>query len=382
MRYRPHVTALSLLLASCAGPPDTGDAPASGPPPSGARSAASESALSAGSNCPPDQGLFEQGSRPAFGAPPRVSFAAVTVGDRVYILGGHTGPEHVYPPSAFLAAVQYFDLTEGRWHEAAPRNFPAEGFGVAAAGPFIYAFGGFAYDAANEPTWQSLDVIERYDVRADRWEVIGHMPTRRSSNVVVSVGGKAYLIGGWDSTPRSPGSAEGKFLDTIDVFDLQTETITSLATRLPKLRRAFAGWAWDGAVILAGGLGPSADAPLLDDVTRFDPASETWSALPPLPHPTFAPGIGVSGGALFVFGGYTMTSSTSGDYVDAISMLQPGSRWLETGRHLREPKGFPVVVALPGDTLGLLGGQTNQGGNSALSTFETFRFGAGASSTH
>jgi hypothetical protein len=156
---------------------------------------------------------------PELPTPARSSFGAVRLGNRVFVAGGHRGHEHTYPPESFLAGLMYFDLETARWHQAAPRAVPCHGFGLATVRKnvggeeksFIYAFGGFTYSKDHNPQWKSLDVIERYDVAQDRWEVIGHLPRPRSSNVVAQVGTKAYLIGGWDSTPRYNNDYEGHF---------------------------------------------------------------------------------------------------------------------------------------------------------------------------
>jgi N-acetylneuraminic acid mutarotase len=316
---------------------------------------------------------------PELPEPARSSFGAVTLNGRVYIAGGHQGHEHLYPPESFLAKVEYLDLADKTWHEVAPRLNAAHGFGLAAYGNYVYAFGGFAYAAENDPQWKSLDVVERYDTRADKWEVVAHLPKPRSSNVVAQVGTKVYLVAGWDSTPTAKGDENGTFHDTIDVFDLTTEKLSTLDAKLPNpLRRALSGAVWQDKILLVGGLGQGlagAHAALLDNVTLFDPASERFQDLPPLPFPTFAPAAGILGDRLFVFGGFTNAESPDGDYVGHIYTMGIDATWRHTGRYLPVPAAFGQVVPLGADTLGILGGHSDQDGtNAPIRTVDVFRW--------
>lgn len=309
--------------------------------------------------------------------PARSSFGAVEHQGRVYVVGGHQGHEHTYPADSFLGSLEIYDVQANQWHDGSPRPNPAHGLTVAAYGNYVYAFGGFAFAVGNDPQWKSLDAIDRYDIANDKWETIGKMPRARSSNAAVVVGTKVYLIGGWDSTPKSKGDLDGTFHREIDVFDLATETMSVSPYQLPApLRRAFTGVERDGKIVLIGGIGEGASHfQLLDLVTEFDPATGTFTDLPKLPFATFAPAAGVISGAIFVFGGGMITNSDF-TYVDDIFALQDSATaWTHTGNYLTEDKGFPVVVNLSATELGVLGGHTeNAGSDGPVATFESFGF--------
>lgn len=291
----------------------------------------------------------------------RSSFGAIAHNDRVYVAGGHQGAEHTYPPESFTGRVDFFDLKTKKWTNTAPRNYEAHGFSLAAYKNYIYAFGGFAYDENNYPKWKSLDVVERYDIEKGVWEEIGKMPRRRSSNVVAQANGKAYLIGGWDATPKHHGDLDGTFHDEIDVFDFETETFITLDTKLPKKRRAFTGFSKDGVIYLAGGISEGASHfNLLDDFTAFDPITESFTELPKLPFATFAPAAGAVKESAFVFGGMLKTGEWEYEYISHIYSYDYNKQaWSHTGRYLKEDKGFSQVVKLK-DALGVLGGHSYQ----------------------
>ncbi|WP_404379242.1 hypothetical protein [Caenispirillum salinarum] len=176
--------------------------------------------------------------------------------------------------------------------------------------------------------------------------------------VAAAVGDTVYLIGGWDSTPRSPGDKEGDFHAEIDVLDLEAERASVSDYRLPDpLRRAFTGVVHDGRIILLGGITEGrSHFDWVDRASAFDPGSGAWSDLAPLPFPTIAPGAGVYDGKVLLFGGMT----PNGLYRNTIYALDLSSpkAWGNTGRYLAEEKGFPIVSSHPDGGLLIMGGHS------------------------
>ncbi len=317
---------------------------------------------------------FYQKSMPDMPGPGRDSFGAIKVGNRFYIAGGHQGHEHTYAQDTFLSTFEYFDLMDNKWHKAAPLPVPCLGFGLASNGKYIYAFGGFAYSADHKPAWQSLDIIQRYDIKNDRWEKIGKMPRGRSSYALAQIGTNVYLLGGWDSTPKNENDKEGRFLREVDAFDLTTEKMTPDVARIPDpLRRAVTAAVLENEIVLLGGIGVGASHfSFLDNVTAFNPQTGLWRELPRLPFATFAPTAGVIGNKLFIFGGMVHLAEDNDIYVNHIFELEHG-KWAHTGRYLKESKGFSQIVNWDPQTLGIIGGQSYfPVKNAAILTFELF----------
>lgn len=312
----------------------------------------------------------------SFPAPLRSSFGAIVHNDKVYLCGGHQGAEHTYPPESFTGAFQVYDMKTSEWKELAPRPHKAHGFQLAAHGNYIYAFGGFTYAAQYKPSWESLDIVERYDIEKNEWKEVARMPRKRSSNVVVTVDDKVYLIGGWDSTPTRENDVEGTFLSQVDIFDLKTETVQEAHYTIPlPLRRAFTASAYNGKILLVGGLGVgSSHFELLANVTEIDPITGVTRELTAMPFATFAPAAEVMDKELFVFGGMFKFSEMSYDYVSHIYALNlEDATWRHTGRYLKETKGFSQVFKLDEKTLGILGGHRYlENLDSPVNTFEIF----------
>ena len=312
--------------------------------------------------------------------PARSSFGAVEHRGKIYIAGGHQGPEHTYPPESFMKRMEIFDEKTKTWSRAADLNLARHGFQIIAHKGFIYAFGGFTYSAKHRPGWKSVDLIERYDIANNVWEVLPVKLTRpRSSNVVAKVGNQVYIIGGWNSTPKHDGDLEGRFHREIDVFDLETETLSESPYRLPDpLRRAFTGVVVEDEILLLGGISEgSSHFDWIDRVTSLNTKTGEWKEYPRLPFATFAPGAGVLNGKVYLFGGMNKTFS----YLNTVFEFDFYARkpWLNTGRYLKENKGFPQVVHLPHQALGILGGHTyrypapGRIEDSPVDSFEVFR---------
>ena len=276
-----------------------------------------------------------------------------------------------------MAVFIVYDIAANKWTELAPRPVKAHGYQIAAFGNYVYAFGGFAYSEIHKPKWKSLDQIDRYDIKNNRWETIGKLAEPRSSNVAVTIDNKVYIAAGWNSTPKHNNDAEGKFLDTIEIFDLTTEKLSMASYKVPSpLRRALSGVSYKGQIVLIGGLGVGASHfELLDSVTAINPVDGTSTELSKLPFATFAPAAEILEDELMVFGGMFQMGPMSYEYVShiyALNLNQP--YWRHTGRCLKETKGFSQVFHLNDDTIGILGGHRYfQGKDSPVSTFETIK---------
>ena len=320
---------------------------------------------------------YQQNLMAPFIGEARSSFGTVNHNGKIYMAGGHQGAEHTYPPESFQDTFLAYDIETNSWKELAPRPFKAHGYELAAYGNYVYAFGGFAYSPNHKPKWKSLDSIDRYDIQENKWETIGKLSAPRSSNVAVTIDDKVYLAAGWDSTPKRENDAEGTFHDSIEVFDLKTEKLTVAEYKMPQpLRRALTGVAYNGKILLIGGLGVgSTHFELVSNVTAIDPKDGSIQELTPLPFATFAPAAEILKDELFVFGGMFKTGTWNYEYVAHIyGMNLKEKTWRHTGRYLKETKGFSQVFPVDESALGILGGHRYfEDKDSPVSTFEIFK---------
>lgn len=318
---------------------------------------------------------YKQAERAPFIGSPRSSFGTISHEGKIYMAGGHQGAEHTYPPESFTDTFIVYNIADNKWTELAPRPAKAHGYQLAAAGNYVYAFGGFAYSPDHKPKWKSLSSIDRYDIKENKWETIGKLSSPRSSNVAVTIDGKVYLVGGWDSTPKFANDMDGTFLDAIEIFDLKSEKIEIAPYKMAlPLRRALTGIELNGKIVLVGGLGVGASHfELLNNVTAINPVDGSSQELTAMPFATFAPAAEVLNNELLVFGGMFKTGPMNYEYVSHVYALDlDKSNWRHIGRYLKETKGFSQVFQVNERTLGILGGHRYfEGMDSPVTTFET-----------
>ena len=318
---------------------------------------------------------FKQGTLAPFIEVPRSSFGTVSYQDKIYMAGGHSGAEHTYPPESFQDTFVVYDIKNNKWEKLAPRPVKAHGYQILAYDGYIYAFGGFAYSPDHKPKWKSLSQIDRYSIKDNKWETVAHLKEPRSSNVVILIEDKAYIIGGWNSTPKFENDYDGKFHTAIEIFDFKNLQSSYAPYELKDKRRAFTGLNYQNKILLVGGLGEGATHfELQSRVTMIDPLTGKHTELAQLPFATFAPAAEIIDDELFVFGGMYQTGPMQYEYVSHIyGMSLATKEWRHTGRFLQDTKGFSQVFKIDDNTLGILGGHRYyEGYDSPVSTFETF----------
>src|ERR1051326_8949357 len=183
-------------------------------------------------------------SAPTFSDPARSSFGHVRVGNKIYIVGGHQNIYHQYLPEDFTAEFLEYDLGTKNWRRLTSYPFPVQGLRLCEDGGWIYAFGGFRYEPAfeynpwkpGEFMWaaRSEDKVYRYNPKDNRWLYVCDMPRRRSSNVLLKQGRRAYLVAGWDGTLPKRGDRSGYWHQAIDVFDFDRQAFVPYDVTLPR----------------------------------------------------------------------------------------------------------------------------------------------------
>jgi N-acetylneuraminic acid mutarotase len=114
------------------------------------------------------------------------------------------------------------------------------------------------------------------------------MPDGRAAHVCVELGGKIYCIGGVRG-----GTAVGAH----EVYDPATDSWTALAP-MPTPREHLAAAVIGNRVFVVGGRFPNTGA-----LEAFTPATNTWEKLPDMPTPRGGLAAAALGGKLYAFGG-------------------------------------------------------------------------------
>src|SRR6266850_2349586 len=131
----------------------------------------------------------------------RGSPVAVTVGDKMYVIGGATtlpGSTAVHParPHYSVGAVEEYDPAANTWRARAPIPTPRNHATAGAVNGKIYVIGGRVGGAFVSSGSSNVGIVEEYDPAADAWGAPrARMPSARSAMSSGTWGGKIYVTG-------------------------------------------------------------------------------------------------------------------------------------------------------------------------------------------
>jgi N-acetylneuraminic acid mutarotase len=211
------------------------------------------------------------------------------------VFGGYV--DKTYRPTA---RVDRFDPASNTWTRM--NDMPIPGLshaGTATDGRFIYLAGGYPGRAGMSQTFSTTNVW-KYDPVADSWTKIQSLPSARGAGAMVLNGRTLYFFGGADS-----GRADRKEMWSLDL-DNSSATWVQRAS-MPAPRNHVGGAALNGLIYSVGGqTGQDAASVFKSDVFRYNPASNTWTSVAPLinqPRSHIANACFVRAGRIIVEGG-------------------------------------------------------------------------------
>jgi hypothetical protein len=204
-------------------------------------------------------------------------------------------------------ATSSFALASNAWTKRAsppeilPRGGLAAGVVNNAAGqPILYIFGGFFEDHPNGS-------IRAYDYSRNTWTTKASGVERQSTNGVGRIGGKLYFSGGY--TGGRDGTCCDATRPTLYAYDPAADLLVQKADMPQPTADGVTGVINGKLYVLAGSC--SDDSPPFDcsehgssrRFYRYDPATNTWTTLPPAPHQHAGGAGGVINGRFYVAGG-------------------------------------------------------------------------------
>jgi N-acetylneuraminic acid mutarotase len=270
---------------------------------------------------------------------------AITVAGKLYVFGGYATTNPSWQATAQLEA---FDPSTNTWQQLASAPARLSEAAVATDGTNIYVAGGYVTDSSGQQSFATTSTWS-YDTITNTWSSFVPLPEARGVGAMVLLNNQLHYIGGsdinrndctdhWvlDLTSASPqwvastplpvgrnrfGAAvlEGKVyvvggqtgfdnnaIPRADVFvwDPQNPAAWTTAASLP-LARSHLGAAvftMGDHLVVAGG--DSSPGNILDNVTAYDPTSNAWTDLTPLPQARLAVAAGAIGDQLIVTDGY------------------------------------------------------------------------------
>lgn len=247
--------------------------------------------------------------------------AVAVVSDTLYLVGGYD----ILEEGALTNTYRFVTATQS-WLALPPLLSPASGAGVAVIANEIYIFGG--YDNVAESR-----LVQIYDPVHDRWRLGSPMPVGRSEFGMVSLNGLIYAIGGNIRTMTPQGEV-------------------STRSRSQHVGRQMA----DSLSTL---------------VSVYNPASDTWYTVEPLPAPRVSMAVTVLNEQIFVMGGTDRW--ITGDVQTSVYVYDPLSeQWVDAPALLTPRSGVRAVTLA--DTIYLLGGYDQA--NMPLANHEAYGLSA------
>jgi len=139
---------------------------------------------------------------------------AAVVNDKIIVVGGRVGN-----PEQLVTQTEIYDGTS--WRDAADIPVPGDHLAVTTDSSYLYAVGGRKFSAGS-----NTDVVQRYDPKADRWDILTPIPKPVSGAGAAIIDGRLIVVGG-----EKPTSVSG----TVQAYDLaaSTATWTTLASLDP-----------------------------------------------------------------------------------------------------------------------------------------------------
>ena len=240
-------------------------------------------------------------------------------GGKLYVLGG-LGVFPGWEPKQMLWS---FDPVSSEWTKLP--NIP-EGIhhpGFAAVGDKLYSIAGFtiARPATGLPAWIPSKSVWIYDINAKSWSRGPDLPTPRGALSATAVGTKIHAIGGAKnpsySTAELRPSVPVENVATNEVFDIATNSWSPAAPMLTA-RNHHGAALIDGRIYVVGGrIGSTFIIGLSNNVSTnevYDVAKNTWSSVVGMPTPRSGIGVAVLNGRMHVLGGEAYLNDLVGTY--------------------------------------------------------------------
>jgi Kelch motif len=223
---------------------------------------------------------------------------ATSLGGKLYVMGGNTA-------NGSTNALFEYDPATDQWTPRPSMPTARNALGSVAISGKIYAVGG----TGTGVTGRELEV---FDPGTGMWTQLQPMPTGRNHLAAGTIGGKLYVAGG------RPGN-----LAALEVFDPATNTWTPRAP-MPTARSGHAGAVVRDKFYTFGGEGnPNSPIGIFREAEVYDPATDSWKSLDPMPTPRHGIGAAAIGNRIYIPAGATQAGGGSHTGANEAFVVQP-----------------------------------------------------------
>ncbi len=283
----------------------------------------------------------------------RSEAAAVTIGGKIYVVGGEAGDVKDSP------LLQEYDPATDKWRDLAPMPAGASHLGAAALNGKLYVAGGFTMNVHLKP----VDRFFVYDPKTNIWKTLPPLSAPLGSVGLAAVVGKIHAIGG--------RGADQIVVSTHEIYDPATNKWTDGAP-LPVPRDHFFIGVLDGRIHVVGGRGSGTGFGVnVAEHDVFDPATGKWSLAAPMPTARSGGSAAVYRGRLFALGGECKAQATRTAFNENEAYDPKTNDWTKMNS-LREQQ-HALGATSAGDSLYFFGGTHGCGGGTPAKDVIAFK---------
>jgi N-acetylneuraminic acid mutarotase len=198
------------------------------------------------------------------------------------------------------------------------------------------------------------------------WHKAAPAPTKRTEVAAATLNDKIYVVGGFEQ-PRSGHAANLTITRAVEAYDPSTDRWTSKAPLPVGLHHVGIGVS-GGILYVIGGYRQAGDSvwQAVATVYAYDPATDTWTERAPMPTARGALSVTVHEGKLYAIGGYDRKDNSA-----AVEFYDPvGDSWASRAP-LPTPRDHLATATLSGK-LYAIGGRLNGDYRRNLSVTEAY----------
>ena len=280
----------------------------------------------------------------------RTEMTAAVLDDKIYLIGGAD-----YGAGGAVSTVEIYDPNTNQWTNGAPLPYALDHAPSVVHKGKIYVIGGFLEDKI--PT----NKLWIYDSTSDTWTEGAPLSSSRGALVAEVINDTIYAIGGVNSTHHP--------VTTNEAYNIENNS-WSFREQSPKSKHHAASAVVSDSLYVLGGrlLGNGEPSEInesltnMDDNSRYDPQSDTWVELEPMPIRRSGFAAESLDGKIYVFGGQMADGANKN-----IERYDPETNQWTTEPDMQVDRSGLAVAAYK-DKLYLFGGQHK--GLQALSVNE------------
>ncbi len=239
---------------------------------------------------------------------------------------------------------------------------------VAVGDTTIYILGGITNFLPNQTTDPTTALVQAYSILDNTWRYTAPLPMPVNHLNAAVVDGKIYVLGALKPTPESVWRA----VPDCWVYDPATDVWKTLAPMPAALARGSAAVGVHGTTVyLAGGLLlldlVNNVLATVDTVSAYDTVAGTWTTLPAaasrLPGPRDHAGAALVGHKFYVLGGREFGQANVRDTVFALDLHDLGCGWRTSEAKMPTARGG-LAAAVVGRKVYTFGGEGNPAAGS------------------